>query len=86
MAWQFTGIRITPKTWRDIEVTWVEYVDALCCRFGGKKNPLEELTGYKCRNWRLYSLCIVEDDGDNSEEEEPMETMNVEALTPHLSL
>lgn len=47
MAWQFTGIRITPKTWRDIEVTWVEYVDALCCRFGGKKNPLEELTEHK---------------------------------------
>jgi hypothetical protein len=37
------------------------------------------------QNRRLYSLCIVEDDEDNSEEEEPMETMNVEALTPHLS-
>jgi hypothetical protein len=41
--------------------------------------------GHRCRNRRLYSLCIVEDDEDNSEEEEPMETMNVEALTPHLS-
>jgi hypothetical protein len=28
----------------------------------------------------------VEDDGDNSEEEESVETMNAEALTPHLSL
>ena len=29
------------------EVTWAEYVDALCCRFGGQKDPLEELTEHK---------------------------------------
>nr|TKR65765.1 hypothetical protein D5086_0000317890 [Populus alba] len=117
----------------------LEYVDALCCRFGGQKDPLEELTEHKQEGdlegyirdfdmlWnraqisekqalvfflggleveiknlvkmfepkslkqaynlaRLYSLCIVEDDGDNSEEEETVETRNTETLTPHLSL
>jgi len=44
------------------------------------------IPGHRCRNRRLYSLCIVEDDGDNSEEEESVETMNAKALTPHLSL
>ena len=29
------------------EVTWAEYVDALCCRFGGQRDPLEELTEHK---------------------------------------
>ena len=42
--------------------------------------------GHRCRNRRLYSLCIVEDEGENSEGEEPVETLSVEALTPHLSL
>jgi len=28
-------------------VSWAEYVDALCYRFGGQKNPLEELIEYK---------------------------------------
>ena len=43
--------------------------------------------GHRCRNRKLYSLCIVEDDGDNSsEEEETMEARNTENLTPHLSL
>ncbi|KAJ6862569.1 hypothetical protein NC652_039425 [Populus alba x Populus x berolinensis] len=53
----------------------------LCFRCDEKFVP-----GHRCRNRRLYSLCIVEDDGNNSEEEEPVETMNVKALTPHLSL
>jgi len=42
--------------------------------------------GYKCKNRKLYSLCIIEDEEENSEEEETIETMNVEVLTPHLSL
>lgn len=29
------------------EATWAEYVEALCCRFGGQKDPLEELTEHK---------------------------------------
>ncbi|KAJ6862568.1 hypothetical protein NC652_039424 [Populus alba x Populus x berolinensis] len=29
------------------EVTWVEYVDALCCWFGDQKDPLEELIEHK---------------------------------------
>lgn len=29
------------------EPTWTEYVDALCCRFGGQRDPLEELTEHK---------------------------------------
>jgi hypothetical protein len=28
-------------------VSWAEYMDALCYRFGGQKNPFEELTEYK---------------------------------------
>ena len=28
-------------------VTWKEYVEALCGRFGGHKNPLEELKDLK---------------------------------------
>lgn len=34
--------------------------------------------GHKCRNRRLYSLCIVDDDGDDMEEE----TMEVPSLSP----
>ena len=29
------------------EVTWIDYVDVLCCRFGGQKDPLEDLTEHK---------------------------------------
>uniref|UniRef100_A0A6N2MPH0 Ty3 transposon capsid-like protein domain-containing protein n=1 Tax=Salix viminalis TaxID=40686 RepID=A0A6N2MPH0_SALVM len=29
------------------EVTWTEYVEALCCRFGGQRDPLKELTEHK---------------------------------------
>ena len=29
------------------ETTWADYVEALCYRFGGQKNPLEELTEHK---------------------------------------
>ena len=29
------------------ELTWTEYVDALCCRFGGQRDPLEELTEHR---------------------------------------
>jgi hypothetical protein len=42
--------------------------------------------GHRCKNRKLYSLCIIEDEEENFEEEETIETMNVEALTPHLSL
>jgi hypothetical protein len=28
-------------------VSWLEYIEALCCRFGGEKNPLEELIELK---------------------------------------
>jgi len=42
--------------------------------------------GHRCKNQKLYSLCIIEDEEENSEEEETIETMNVEAFTPHLSL
>jgi hypothetical protein len=31
-------------------VSWSEYVEALCCRFGGEKNPLEELIELKQKN------------------------------------
>jgi hypothetical protein len=42
--------------------------------------------GHKCKNKKLYSLCIIKDDEENLEEEETIEPMNVEVLTPHLSL
>jgi len=29
------------------EVLWNEYIEALCCRFGGHKDPLEELKDLK---------------------------------------
>ena len=29
------------------ELTWAEYVDALCCRFWCQRDPLEELTEHK---------------------------------------
>nr|TKS15571.1 hypothetical protein D5086_0000032660 [Populus alba] len=57
------------------EATWEEYVEALCCRFGGQKDPLEELTEHK-----------QADEEDNSEEEGTLEAVNEEELTPHLSL
>jgi hypothetical protein len=41
---------------------------------------------HRCRNKKLYSLCIIKDDEENLEEGEPIEIMNVEVLTPHLSL
>ena len=31
-------------------VPWPEYVEALCCRFGGERNPLEELIELKQKN------------------------------------
>jgi len=31
-------------------VSWSEYVEALCCRFGGEKTPLEELIELKQKN------------------------------------
>jgi len=31
-------------------VSWLEYVEAFCCRFGGEKNPLEELIELKQKN------------------------------------
>ena len=42
--------------------------------------------GHRCRNRKMYSLCIIEDDGDSSEGEEPVEAMEFETLTPHLSI
>jgi hypothetical protein len=41
---------------------------------------------HRFKNKKLYSLCIIKDDEENLEEEESIETMNVEVLTPHLSL
>ena len=29
------------------ELTWAEYVEDLCCRFGCQRNPLEELTEHR---------------------------------------
>jgi hypothetical protein len=31
-------------------VSWSEYVEAFCCKFGGEKNPLEELIELKQKN------------------------------------
>jgi hypothetical protein len=28
-------------------VSWSEYVEDLCCRFSGERNPLEELIEFK---------------------------------------
>ena len=40
--------------------------------------------GHRCKNRKLYSLCIIEDEEENSEE--TLETRNEEDLNPHLSL
>jgi len=38
------------RSLRGQAVSWLEYVEALCCRFGGEKNPLEELIELKQKN------------------------------------
>ena len=42
--------------------------------------------GHRCKNKRLYSLCIVEDDEDNLDREEEINVVEQESLIPHISL
>jgi hypothetical protein len=42
--------------------------------------------GHRCKNKRLYSLCILEDDEDNVEVEDETEVREQDLLTPYISL
>jgi hypothetical protein len=45
------------------------------------------MPGHKCRNKRLYSLCIINDDGeDTGEVETEVEDQNLGTITPHISI
>ena len=42
--------------------------------------------GHRCKNKRLYSLCIVEDDEDSLDREGEINVVEQESLIPHISL
>jgi hypothetical protein len=45
------------------------------------------MPGHKCRNKRLYSLCIINDDGeDTGEVETEVEDQNLGTSTPRISI
>lgn len=42
--------------------------------------------GYRCKNKKLYSLYIVEDDNDMEEKDKWDSNFNYETITPHISI